>query len=36
MKMHAVKQDFPIAKRETLTEYDAFLFGIPTRSFQSA
>ena len=31
-KMHAVKKkDFPIAKRETLTQYDAFLFGVPTR-----
>ncbi|SCV03825.1 LAME_0H13520g1_1 [Lachancea meyersii CBS 8951] len=25
------KPDFPIATLETLTEYDAFLFGIPTR-----
>jgi NAD(P)H dehydrogenase (quinone) len=30
--MHAPpKPDYPIASRETLTEYDAFLFGIPTR-----
>ncbi|SCU84001.1 LAMI_0C05754g1_1 [Lachancea mirantina] len=25
------KPDYPIATRETLVEYDAFLFGIPTR-----
>ncbi|PPQ89206.1 hypothetical protein CVT25_001275 [Psilocybe cyanescens] len=25
------KPDFPIATPQTLTEYDAFLFGIPTR-----
>jgi NAD(P)H dehydrogenase (quinone) len=25
------KKEFPLAKRETLTEYDAFLFGVPTR-----
>lgn len=25
------KPDFPIATNDTLTEYDAFLFGIPTR-----
>lgn len=25
------KPDYPIASRDTLTEYDAFLFGIPTR-----
>ena len=32
IKMSAVKQqDFPIANLETLTEYDAFLFGVPTR-----
>ena len=31
MKMGAVKQDFPTTTRQTLTEYDAFLFGIPTR-----
>lgn len=31
-KMHAPqKKGFPIANRETLTKYDAFLFGIPTR-----
>ena len=29
--MSAVKQDFPIANLETLTKYDAFLFGVPTR-----
>jgi NAD(P)H dehydrogenase (quinone) len=30
--MHAPpKPDYPIASRETLTQYDAFLFGIPTR-----
>lgn len=30
--MHAPpKPDYPIATRETLTEYDFFLFGIPTR-----
>ncbi|KAF8959644.1 NADH:quinone oxidoreductase [Flammula alnicola] len=32
VKMHAPpKQDYPIATVATLTEYDAFLFGIPTR-----
>ena len=32
MKMGAgAKQDFPITNRQTLAEYDAFLFGIPTR-----
>lgn len=31
-KMHAPpKPDYPIATNETLTKYDAFLFGIPTR-----
>lgn len=31
-KMHApAKKDYPEASLETLTEYDAFLFGIPTR-----
>lgn len=31
-KMHApAKPDYPIATNDTLTEYDAFLFGIPTR-----
>ncbi|CUM64258.1 uncharacterized protein PRCAT00001855001 [Priceomyces carsonii] len=31
-KMHAPpKPDYPIASPETLVEYDAFLFGIPTR-----
>lgn len=25
------KPDFPLASNDTLTEYDAFLFGIPTR-----
>ncbi|CAK9437219.1 uncharacterized protein LODBEIA_P15970 [Lodderomyces beijingensis] len=31
-KMHApAKPNYPIATPETLTEYDAFLFGIPTR-----
>ena len=31
-KMHApAKPDIPIATHETLTQYDAFLFGIPTR-----
>jgi NAD(P)H dehydrogenase (quinone) len=31
-KMHApAKPDLPIATAETLKEYDAFLFGIPTR-----
>jgi len=31
-KMHApAKTDLPIATPETLTEYDAYLFGIPTR-----
>ncbi|KAH3684501.1 hypothetical protein WICPIJ_004534 [Wickerhamomyces pijperi] len=31
-KMHAPpKPDFPIATLDTLTEHDAFLFGIPTR-----
>lgn len=30
--MHApAKPDYPIATKDTLTEYDAFLFGIPTR-----
>lgn len=30
--MHAPeKADFPIATTETLTQYDAFLFGVPTR-----
>ncbi|KAK6460042.1 protoplast secreted protein 2 precursor [Scheffersomyces coipomensis] len=30
--LHApAKPDYPIASNETLTEYDAFLFGIPTR-----
>lgn len=30
--MHAPpKPDYPIATNDTLTEYDAFLFGIPTR-----
>lgn len=27
----APKPDYPIASAETLTQYDAFLFGIPTR-----
>lgn len=27
----APKPDYPIATQDTLTEYDAFLFGIPTR-----
>ncbi|AQZ16039.1 RFS1 (YBR052C) and PST2 (YDR032C) [Zygosaccharomyces parabailii] len=27
----APKPDYPIATKETLTEYNAFLFGIPTR-----
>ena len=31
-KMHApAKPDYPIASADTLTQYDAFLFGIPTR-----
>lgn len=31
-KMHApAKPDYPIATLDTLSEYDAFLFGIPTR-----
>lgn len=31
-KMHAApKPDYPIASAATLEEYDAFLFGIPTR-----
>ncbi|ODV92661.1 hypothetical protein CANCADRAFT_90559 [Tortispora caseinolytica NRRL Y-17796] len=31
-KMHAPpKADYPIATNETLTSYDAFIFGIPTR-----
>ncbi|VEU20825.1 DEKNAAC101650 [Brettanomyces naardenensis] len=31
-KMHAApKPDFPIADTKTLEEYDAFVFGIPTR-----
>ena len=31
-KMHAPpKGDFPIATPEVLTQYNAFLFGIPTR-----
>lgn len=31
-KMHAPpKPDYPIATPDTLTEYDAFLFGVPTR-----
>jgi len=31
-KMHAPpKPDYPIASMDTLTEHDAFLFGIPTR-----
>lgn len=31
-KMHAApKPAYPIASQDTLTEYDAFLFGIPTR-----
>lgn len=25
------KKDFPLATNETLTDYDAFLFGVPTR-----
>lgn len=25
------KPDFPVATKETLTDYDAFVFGIPTR-----
>jgi multimeric flavodoxin WrbA len=30
--MHAApKKDFPIADAKTLEQYDAFLFGIPTR-----
>ena len=30
--MHApAKPDYPIASPDTLTEYDAFLFGVPTR-----
>ncbi|PPQ72863.1 hypothetical protein CVT26_003487 [Gymnopilus dilepis] len=32
VKMHAKeKPDLPVATQETLKEYDAFLFGIPTR-----
>jgi NAD(P)H:quinone oxidoreductase type IV len=31
-KMHAPpKPDYPIADATTLTEYDAFIFGVPTR-----
>ncbi|KAK9491085.1 flavoprotein-like protein [Lipomyces doorenjongii] len=31
-KMYAApKPDYPIASASTLTEYDAFLFGVPTR-----
>lgn len=31
-KMHApAKPDYPIATNDTLVEYDAYLFGIPTR-----
>lgn len=31
-KMHApAKKDYPVASVDTLKEYDAFLFGIPTR-----
>ena len=32
-KMHAPAKptDIPIATNDTLTEYDAFLFGVPTR-----
>lgn len=31
-KMHAPpKPDYPIATPETLTQYDGFLFGVPTR-----
>jgi NAD(P)H dehydrogenase (quinone) len=31
-KMHAPpKPDYPIASNDTLREYDAFLFGLPTR-----
>ncbi|KAK9235922.1 flavoprotein-like protein [Lipomyces kononenkoae] len=31
-KMHAApKPDYPVASANTLTEYDAFLFGVPTR-----
>ncbi|EER35845.1 protoplast secreted protein 2 precursor [Candida tropicalis MYA-3404] len=31
-KMHApARPNYPIASAETLTQYDAFLFGIPTR-----
>jgi len=31
-KLHAPpKADFPLANRQTLLDYDAFLFGIPTR-----
>jgi len=31
-KMHAApKPDYPIASADTLTQYDAILFGIPTR-----
>ncbi|CAK7896032.1 hypothetical protein CAAN1_05S06348 [[Candida] anglica] len=31
-KMHAApKPDYPIASPDTLVQYDAFLFGIPTR-----
>ena len=30
--MHAApKKDYPIAKADTLKEYDGILFGIPTR-----
>lgn len=30
--MHApAKPDYPIASKDTLTEYDAYLFGVPTR-----
>jgi len=30
-KMHAKKLEYKIATPKTLEEYDAFLFGIPTR-----
>jgi NAD(P)H dehydrogenase (quinone) len=30
-KMYASKFDLPVATPETLVEYDAFIFGIPTR-----
>ncbi|KAM9908759.1 hypothetical protein OXX69_005922 [Metschnikowia pulcherrima] len=30
-KLGGIKTDFPIADNETLKNYDAFLFGIPTR-----